>query len=388
MKNAFPPAWIWLVDEAIPEWVKTAYSPDDRWKNKPFGKQDLHFFSRSILELSEFFADATARRKPDYFNHPKYRSAYLLYFLPLQCAKFLVLLDRHPKAWEAALDHAFKNGIFRAWDLGCGPATASLALLLKLGALPSEDLAKISEIEIELVDSNPAILKEAKKLSEFFVSRFPRLRGKLKIKTHLCEWWKMPKLPHSPSLIFLGHVLNEGFPQKQGTEFFESLIERADGGGILFAEPAEKRASQTLSQIRDHLLDLVAENRDKSAGHLWGPCLHEGLCPLSDGRDWCHFSVPVLIPGKWFKAFSEVIGSERQWVKYSYLWIASKNYPSPKIPGFLRLVVSDPLIPKFEGKINPQASGSVLVCEPEEIRKEPLSRGKKLFRGDTMTVKK
>src|SRR3954467_13416455 len=100
---SFPPAWLWLVDEAIPTYVKKHYSPRESWKDKPFAKEDAHFFFRGIEELSELFTEERPRNIPAYFNHPKYRSSYLLYFLPLQAAKFLTLFQMHSKAIDAAI---------------------------------------------------------------------------------------------------------------------------------------------------------------------------------------------------------------------------------------------------------------------------------------------
>src|SRR5262249_4046079 len=108
---------------------------------------------------------------------------------------------------------------------------------------------------------------------------------------------------------------------------------------------------------------------------IWGPCLHAGACPLANGRDWCHFSVPVRVPGKWFRMFSEALGSERQWLKYSYLWISSKGYPGPKHDTKLRRVISDPMSASKD-------RGEVLICEPERPGRINSPARDPLWRGD------
>src|SRR4051812_11812209 len=70
----FPPAWLWLVDEAIPALVKERYSPRENWKGKPFSKEDAHFFFRGIEELSDLFTEERPKNMPAYLNHPKFRS--------------------------------------------------------------------------------------------------------------------------------------------------------------------------------------------------------------------------------------------------------------------------------------------------------------------------
>jgi len=92
-----PVSWSWFADEALPTWVKKKYSPKESWKDKPFSKEDSHFFFKGIEELSLLFTEERSKNLPPYFQHPKYRSSYLLYFLPLQAAKFSTLFQLHPQ---------------------------------------------------------------------------------------------------------------------------------------------------------------------------------------------------------------------------------------------------------------------------------------------------
>jgi hypothetical protein len=84
----------------------------------------------------------------------------------------------------------------------------------------------------------------------------------------------------------------------------------------------------------------------------------------------------------WFKEFSKGLGSERQWVKFSYLWIASQDFPAPVPAAGLRRVISDRLGAdhKATGK------GEVLICEPEHTGKFALPAGKSLWRGDLVNL--
>jgi hypothetical protein len=388
-QSSFPPAWQWLVDEAIPDWVKKQYSPRDSWKSKPFGDEDAHFFFRGIEELSELFTEERPKQIPAYFQHPKFRSSYLLYFLPLQAAKFLTIFDLHPEALEAAIEHGRKTGVMRVADLGAGPGTASIALLLKLLSLKLETGQELPAIEMDWLDTNGSILEDGKKLAEQIASHFPRLRGKLTVRTHVAPWWEAPKyLPAETSLTLLGHVLNEASgPNRAVTQQSEPWMriwgslarEKMRGGGMLLVEPAARHSSQTLSRLRDHLVEsgLMAETPQS----IWGPCLHAGRCPLAEGRDWCHFSIPTRIPGQWFREFSKGLGSERQWVKFSYLWLASPDAPAPKPEPKLRRVISDPL-----DAAGHQGPSSVLICEPEKPGRYPVSPRNPLWRGDLVKI--
>ncbi len=404
-RSPFPPAWLWLVDEAIPEWVKSTYSPRESWKSKPFSREDAQFFSRGIAELSDLFTDERPKNVPAYFQHPKYRSSYLLYFLPLQAAKFLTLFDLHPGALDAALKQGRKQGVLRVADLGSGPGTASLAFLLKLMAVPLKTGEELPPVELVWLDTNGSVMDDGRALVEKLANSFPRLRGKVTLKTHVAPWWEAPKVlgDAKTSLMILGHVLNEAHgpgrenprTQRAWQELWGNLLTKnLDGGGCLAVEPASRVPSQLLSKLRDQFFAeaLVPQQ----ATSLWGPCLHAGACPMAEGRDWCHFSMPTRIPGEWFREFSEALGSERQWVKFSYLWLASADYPAPERDPALRLVISDPLggtsserdLRRSGGKPAAPGPSAVLLCEPGQPRRYPLAAGARRWRGDLVKPSK
>lgn len=368
----FPAAWLWFVDEAIPSWVKKSYSPRESWKDKPFAKEDARFFLKGIEELSELFTEERSKGIPRYFSHPKYRSSYLLYFLPLQTAKFLTAFQFHEGAIQAALDHGRKQGVLRLGDFGAGPGTASIAFLLNLLRLEPKDLPPI---ELIWFDTNRAILNDGRALAETLASHFPRLRGKVTIRAESATWWdgvrSLDALEGELSLAILGHLLNESAgPEK----VWGPLVQKARGGGLLMMEPASRRSAQILSQLRDRLIGAELYEADPSL--IWGPCPHAQACPLSQGRDWCHFSVPAEIPGKWFREISKGLGSERTWLKFSYVWFATPEYRGPTPDRRDKLLISDPLRQGSDGDAN------VLICEPETPGRIRLPRNARLFRGD------
>ena len=376
---SFPPAWLWLVDEAIPNWVKKQYSPRESWKDKPFGSMDAQFFFKGIQELSDLFTEDRPKGMPAYFLHPKYRSGYLLYFLPLQAAKMISLFRLHPGAPEAAVQHGKKTGVIRIADVGAGPGTASIAFLLWLLGRKLEMGEVLPEIELNWFDTNATTMEDGQALVELLASHFPRLRGKVKINTYVTPIWKAASiLKDEQSLIFLAHVLNEAPITKDATlaQSFTGIIEKMSGGGMLLIEPAARRPAQMLSHLRDQLIE--EQWIDPSGASIWGPCLHAGRCPLGEGRDWCHFSVPVEVPGEYFKIFSRNLSSERQWLKFSYIWIASKAYPAPVAASQMRRVVSDPL------SANKETASSVLLCEPEQPYRYRVSGNAPIRRGDVI----
>jgi hypothetical protein len=420
----FPAAWSWFFDEAVTGFVKANYSPKESWKDKPFSKEDSRFFFKGIDELSELFTEERSRGIPAYFNHPKFRSAYLLYFFPLQAAKFVSLYQMHSKAFEAVLEHGKREGEIRIADLGAGPGTASIAALLQLLQMATVSGDELPKIKLLWVDTNLSVMQDGKNLTMQLVSHFSRLRGKVEIELKTGPWWKAPNFITRPtSLMLLGHVINESAGPDKPTkrradampaqdestgvlkdadeevdeEFdlpmdegnwglnWKKLFSLAAGGGTLIVEPASKQNSQFLSQFRDEFLSRGLINEDASS--IWGPCLHAERCPLATGRDWCHFSVPAHVPGNWFSEFSKALGSERQWLKYSYLWFASQIQGEKKAPvqaANLRRVVSDPLSQRENGP-RTQAP-DILLCEPEVPGRITVPRMTELKRGDIIKL--
>lgn len=368
--GSLPESWSWWIQDLIPSLVKERFSPNESWKQKPFHRDDLDFFFKGINELSELFTVERKRKIPPYFRHERFRSAYLLYFLPLQAAKFLFLFQLHAGAMQAALSAAKKEGVLRIADLGAGPGTASLSLLLwlleekRLGHLQS-----IPKVEFTWLDTERSILEDGKLLLEKLTQFFPSFRDKISMQYHVEPWWNASRFLHPrTSLIIMGNVLNENIPDPstQGNktvQAIESILKHSTGGGTLFLEVASLHSSQFLSKIRDKILDPSLRSKT-SAFPVWGPCLHASECPLSQGRDWCHLSVPTEIPGTWFKMISKKLGSERSRLKFSYLWLASRDFPAPTPKKYQRRVISDLIA------TSPRDT-ALLLCEPEQPKKIP-----------------
>ncbi len=249
----FPKTWKWFMDQRLTQWVKDQYSPKESWKGKPFNEDDAHFFFKGIDELSEIFTQDRGRALSRYFEHPRFRSGYLLYFLPLQAAKFVAVFDRHRAFLLEAVKAAAQKGSLSVVDLGAGPLTASIALVMWL----FENVEELPEIHITAVDSQPIVLREGAELLQALGDGFPKLRGKVRTTVQTARWQDWAKAharaPESADLYLLGHVLNEG--RDHQPEGIASLIEKNPRAGILAIEPAAKNTSQSLSQLRDLLLE-------------------------------------------------------------------------------------------------------------------------------------
>ncbi len=379
---AFPDRWSQLLDKTLPAFVKDRFSPSETWKKKPFSKEDVNFFSKGLLELSEFFTSGReSDRLPNYFTIAKFRSSYFLYFFGLQGAKFLTLFDRHPMAVDAALEDAVDRGVLRIIDVGAGPGTASIAFLCHLlekilkehDSSPKEQKLRLPfSIELLWIDHNEAILKDGEQLLERLLDLFPEIDGSIALKTEVRPWWKHPAdFSFEASLVLFGNVLNES---ASGSAVFQKglgpFLKNPAGGGVLLLEPAFREPSQRISTIRDEVV------LSSSPLPLWGPCLHTGKCPLSSGKNWCHFSVPAKLPGEFFRKFSIKLGGVREWLKFSYIWFASgKSAKKASFPKGLVRVISDP--------IRTSSGLKNLVCRPVRFTYESTPK-KPVFRGEVI----
>lgn len=374
-KPHFPSRWTILLDELIPAFVKNRFSPSPSWKNKPFSQEDVAFFSKGLLELSDFFTEDRERAKlPNYFTTAKFRSSYFLYFFALQGAKFLTLFERYPRAVDAAIEHALKTGTLRIVDVGSGPGTASIAFLVHVleklaGPLPKNKEPKKTKIpfaiELLWIDHNETIMKDGEAMLGMLFEQFPEFEGSINLIKQGRAWWKHPRdFSFDASIVLFGNVLNEsGDDPRIYLSGLAPFLKKVVGGGVLMVEPAFKTASQRIAKIRDEIMPH----------RLWGPCLHEGKCPLAEGRDWCHFSVPAELPGSFFKKFSIKLGSKREWLKFSFLWIAAENGQKNELS--IVRVVSDPIR-------TPRGNQNQL-CTPGKISwfKTP---SRPLYRGDVI----
>jgi hypothetical protein len=418
----FPRAWGWFFDEILPAFVKTHYSPKENWKERPFTRPDAIFFLKGVRELSDKFTEGRDQFRAGYFNHQKFRSSYLLYFLPLQAAKFLLLMDQHKDQVSAIIAEGKKKGKIRIADVGAGPGTASIALLLYLLGHHQNDIP--NEIEFVWCDENEKMMEDGLKLLQELCRNFRPLEGKVTVKLHVGDWKRHRFLENEAyDWTLFGHVLNEGksFHQTdQLTDLLREWVERSGVGGVLFVEPSFRASSQLLGKIRDQLLkvtpakrpdeakDPVLENEldeihedegflenaefeekvnratlkktpDLPIGVI-GPCLHEGKCPLANGKDWCHFSVRAETPGKWFEFFSKGLSSQKEWIKYTYLWLRANPPKRKNLDPMLRLVLTDSLTK------NPKGPQMFLLCEADRPRRISLPRTERVRRGDLIKL--
>ncbi len=243
---------------------------------------------KAAAELSRNYREADAQ--PPQITSQAQRLAYLAARMPaIFQVNQLVGLELRRCAPELAVRSVL--------DLGCGPATATLAAAQVFGGLEAATLVdrdaqwlRLSERILAAADARLAAS-----------SRFAALD--LRLPIGLGEH----------DLIVISYALGE-----LATPLTGIVVERAWAlarRAIAVIEPGTPRGFSTILAARDALI--------AADGTIVAPCTHAGRCPL-DGRDWCHFDTRVDRTQQHQRVKAGTLPYEIE--KYSYV-IAAKRVP-------------------------------------------------------------
>jgi hypothetical protein len=159
-------------------------------------------------------------------------------------------------AQENILPWQIQEGGLHVHDWGCGPGTASLALL---GQMPP---SLHRQVFLELTDRSPTAVSFAQKRIK---KEFPEI--------HLTT---NESVSSKKKLLLISYVLSEITKEN----FLLEEIKNYDF--FIWVDAGSLKESKRLSVIRDSLL---------SDFHFLSPCPHQKTCPLlspEKPKDWCH----------------------------------------------------------------------------------------------------
>lgn len=271
-------------------------------------EKDLKYFAKSVRELSELFTSDRSQLPSGYLNHLPWRLAYLLYFLPINFAKACFVFQKLPEAF-------WQQTEFKILDLGCGPASASLAFLYML-----EQKNKTAKVEIQLVDQNKKILGDAQSLLLAWQGKSTGLQN-LSIKLESQVLLKT-RLAAKFDLIIFHHVINEmtSLGAVERSQWLHPFLNQhlSHQGLAVIIEPALKRPTREMMALRDHLIEARFQ--------VLAPCLHQQICPMlaSTRHDWCHFYAEWQEPG-YLKKLDRLIGNDNRYLKLAYLILSRRE---------------------------------------------------------------
>lgn len=158
------------------------------------------------------------------------------------------------------------------------------------------------------------------------------------------------------------------------TELVRLPQEAFSAEAILIIEPSTQVDGRRLMEVRQ---DLIHKGYT-----IWGPCTHQGSCPLllHSKKDWCHDRIHLNMP-EWFLNIEKYLKFKNRTVTYSYL--LARKTPTGQAYDSQARVVGDMLDEKGKTK--------VMICRGEE--REFLSWLKKdkleveIYRGDMIDLK-
>lgn len=293
-------------EDLLKAYVKETYSR----KKGAFSAGDVRFFAKGVAKLSDAFTAERGTLPKNYFNLKELRSGYILYFLPTNALKVAGLLKEFPP-------HFFK-GCKKILDLGSGPATATLGVLLATQGRWTGS--------VTLVDQNKDILKDGQRLIER-MHQAKLSRAHMNVTSLRRDFSQGPiersVRPEPYDLVIAMNVLNEWKDPKRRLHLVEKLLHKyvSKKGRLLIIEPALRQQTRELMELHDALLE-------REAGTVWAPCLHQEKCPMlaDNRRDWCHSYFEWKRP-KLIEHLDELVGIRKEYLKASYLLLGTEQTP-------------------------------------------------------------
>ena len=210
--------------------------------------------------------------------------AYALYYTPINAAKILHLLP--------LLN--FDRPEVSVLDVGCGPGTAVLSLLLRLN----------KKLRITCVESSPPMSELARRL----ISSWDINNNLLKVTMRST----LRPADDTHDLVVAANVLAE-LDAHQSQSLLDSLAHLVSPGGyLLLLEPGQQHHTRQLMRLRDRVI-----SEHSSLIPLF-PCLRADSCPmLSDSTtDWCHDTLEWRQPPL-NAQFDHLLGFNKHRIKYA-----------------------------------------------------------------------
>jgi SAM-dependent methyltransferase len=269
----------------------------------------------SIARLSHLFTKERGGIHARYLDDAALAAGYAAYFLPVNFLKVQTLLDEMPGDW------AVGETPLSILDVGCGPGTASLAVL---DWLLSQKRDAPRRLTVTAIDHSKAALVEAVRLWNEYRRMNPAGQASLKTSVEQVEniIRQNPVAAGPPGtpfdLIIVANCLNELFedssePHEPRAAVLERLLSMLKPDGTLMVlEPALRSTARALHQTRDRLLS-------HNSCTVYSPCLHEQGCPaLAKVSDWCH-EERCWDPPSWITELDHALGFIKDALKFSYL---------------------------------------------------------------------
>lgn len=248
--------------------------------------------------------------------------AYALYYTPINFAKTQFMLSQLP--------NILQEKSLRVLDFGCGPGTASLALIgmgIKADIFAIDSSAHMRDLATKLLTGWTQL---DFKVTERFEGRF--------------------------DLIILGNVLNE-MGRSSADSLLNTLAEAlSPGGSIIILEPALKEQTKNAMHLRDSLL-----KNNQGLTPIF-PCTHREPCPmlLQEPENWCHGTLRWEEP-RLTRQLDELTGFNKHRIKFTGFIFQRDGAPMQGVR-------------VLDGPHKNKRGMEVLVCGPGQYGRRMLGR--------------
>jgi SAM-dependent methyltransferase len=254
------------------------------------------------------------------------------------------------------------EGPLRILDLGAGLGAATFGVQRAVRA----------PVRATLVDRDEGALALARVIAK---------KRNVKIETVCADIASFSARDHD--LVIAANVLTEiDATVEEDTERLLSWLGMAsEEGSLVVIEPALKRRTRHLQEVRDRLA--------RRGVAIFAPCLHARACPLlASPNDWCHEDLPIDLPG-WLIPVARAAGLRWQGLTFSYLVLRrdGRTLASHLPHGSFRVVSS---LIRTKGKMEARLCGtdrSGLAMRLDRDEAPGNEAFRELMRGDLMTMK-
>lgn len=300
---ALPP----LFEQLLLKFIKNRYLKN-AGAGSLWNRRDTAYFAKGIAALNKNFTQNRAGKYRNYFNDPILRSGYLAYFLPVNAAKVLGILNRH-------LSFNTVPREINMADIGAGPLTLSFGFLFFL-MQKLKDRQQEVRVAIDAFELNKKILGDGISLMQAYLKESGWDKTiVLKIVPRVGNVLRQNMSSQTYDYVLIGNFLNEFDKREMQIQLVMSLLKKCSHKGtkILFLEPGSKKITRDLQHLRDALTAQTPHT-------VIAPCLHQHQCPLNltAKSDWCNFEQRWQAPA-FIRDFDAITELKKQYLLYSYL---------------------------------------------------------------------
>ncbi len=286
---------------------------------------------RGVNALSKWLTSDRSKRPFDYMNNRRAQESYLRYFWPRQ--SYLVhslakRIDQESLILQQLQHQSQQSGVPpNILDVGAGPLSASVALmkLFRDGANFHAIDRSLSMMEMARRNLKTLPWYQGRDIHSFELQKsdFRRFRTQKRF-----------------DIIVFGHVLNEALERETINTLSRFLVQYLrllkPGGLLLITEPATRGASQSLSKLRDLIVDDDFCDAIGMAPQIISPCPKRvQICPYLDTfNGWCFQTFPwgKIAP---LSKLREGLGFDDTLLKVSHLALRRAHANEKSVDGVL-----------------------------------------------------